>query len=148
MGYDLHIARKEVWHDDGLEISMAEWELLIATDPEMRLDGFAEAKTPNGSVLRINDPSLAVWVGHPEHGTRDGMAWFWLSHGGNITAKNPDEPTCRKMWSLAQTLGAKVQGDEGDLYGSDGQAIDEPEPLAAPSMKEPESPVKPWWRFW
>ncbi len=149
MGYDLHITRKENWHDDdGPEISLAEWELLIATDPEMRLDGYAEAQLPNGGVLRSDDPSLAVWVGHPEHGRRDGMAWLWLNDG-NIVAKNPDEPMCRKMWSLAQTFGAKVQGDEGELYGSDGKTIDEspPESLFAPPTMEPESLVKPWWRF-
>jgi hypothetical protein len=47
------------------------------------------------------------------------MAWF-LYRKGYVTVKNPDEEILRKMWSIAQDLSAKVQGDDGEIYDSSG----------------------------
>jgi hypothetical protein len=43
------------------------------------------------------------------------MAWFayWR---GEIRVKNPDDEIIRKMWLVAQSLSAKVQGDDGETY--------------------------------
>lgn len=143
MGYDVHITRKDNWFDEqGDALSLAEWLAYIEGDPEMRLDGYAEAKLKDGSVLRSNNPSMAVWVEHPQHGTRDGMAWMWLS-SGNVQAKNPDEDTLRKMWRIAQSLGARVQGDEGELYESSGLMVRD-----AANDLPATFPKKAWWRFW
>ena len=135
MGYDIHITRKENWFDEGgLEISLSEWLAYISNDSEMRLDGYAEATVGGGAALRVTDPSMAVWVAHPEHGERDGMAWLWLG-GGNIVAKNPDKEILSKMYRISQVFSAKVQGDDGELYDCNGaqQVI----------------PIhKPWWRIW
>lgn len=141
MGYDIHITRRAEWCGEGEpEISLAEWLAYVENDPEIRLDGYAQADLQDGSVLRIDDPSMAVWVAHPDHG--DGVAWIWWSRG-NVQAKNPDEPTLRKMWAIAQAFGAKVQGDEGELYDSVGRMIpqDSPAHKAMPAQK-------PWWRIW
>jgi hypothetical protein len=45
MGYELHITRKRDWSDAGPEITLDEWLALVRSDPDMRLDGFAEAQT-------------------------------------------------------------------------------------------------------
>ena len=143
MGYDIHITRKENWFDEeGAAISLVEWHAYIESDPAMRLDGYAEASLKDGAVLRSENPSLAVWTEHPQHGKRDGMAWIWLSQG-NVQAKNPDEDTLRKMWCIAQSLGAKVQGDDGELYDSSGSML-----RSATSAASPAQPKKPWWRVW
>ena len=135
MGYDIHITRKENWFDeDGLEISLPEWLAYVSSDSEIRLDGYAEATTGGGAVVRVTDPSMAVWVAHPDHGERNGMAWLWLS-GGNIVAKNPNKEILSKMYHISQIFGGKVQGDDGELYDCNGaQKIN---PLH-----------KPWWRIW
>jgi hypothetical protein len=86
MGYDLHITRKENWHDeDGPAISFEEWRRLASDDPEM-----------------------------------DRMH---LDSSGNIVAKNPHTRIVIKMHQLAQKLGAKVQGDEGELYDANGGQV-------------------------
>ena len=116
MGYDLHITRKEDrWEPDGPEISMAEWLPLVAADPEMRLDGYAEARLDNGHVFRTEKEGLSVWTAYSEHGRGGGMAWFAYGRG-EIRVKNPDDEIIRKMWLVAQSLSAKVQGDDGETY--------------------------------
>jgi hypothetical protein len=119
MGYDVHITRKQHWSDEeGPAITLQEWKDYIASDPEMRLDGYAEAKTPTG-LLRLESPGLAVWTAHPDAG--DGhMAWF-SHYKDRVTVKNPDDPMTMKMHRIAMTLGAKVEGDEGEIYGADGK---------------------------
>lgn len=120
MGYDVHITRKARWSDeDGAEISQAEWTAIVNSDPEMRLDGFAQASTPAGDVLRYENEGLAVWIGYSNQ-TDQNKAWFDY-RGGEIVAKNPDQEVLRKMWSLAERLSAKLQGDDGENYDSSGQ---------------------------
>jgi hypothetical protein len=140
MGYEVHITRKENWFDEGPEISLADWLDVVRADPEMQNDGYAEATVGEGSVLRVEDPSMSVWLAYPGHLQDGNMAWMWRSHG-NVVTKNPDEDMLKKMAIIAQRLSAKVQGDEGEVYGINGQLISE----AVPS---PHRNHKPWWRFW
>lgn len=138
MGYEVHITRKSEWFGDGPEIGLEEWLSYIASDASMRHDGYAEAVTPAGDVLRVESEGLAVWVGYSGHELNGNMAWFSHSRG-NVTVKNPDEEILDKMVEIARTLGATVQGDEGETY-----------PVAAQEAASPAAPVKstPWWRVW
>jgi hypothetical protein len=143
VGYDIHITRKTNWFDEsGPEITLNEWKQYIESDPEMRLDGYAEAKCADGSVLRVNDSSMAVWIKHPQHESGEGLAWLWVFYG-NIQAKNPDEDTRRKMWQIANTLSANVQGDEGEQYDEQGNVI----PTISAKLVAP-TRSRRWWQFW
>jgi hypothetical protein len=51
---------------------------------------------------------------------------------GRIVVKNPDQATIAKMVAIAESLGARVQGDDGELYGS---AEQPPPPPATPSLR-------------
>ncbi|WP_230965314.1 hypothetical protein [Burkholderia pseudomultivorans] len=120
MGYDVHITRKENWFDeDGPAIDIDEWKALVEADPEMRLDGYASAVVGNGSVFRVDSDGLSVWTAYAGHGVNGNMAWFDFRQG-NVVVKNPDDAILGKMWRLGQQLGAKVQGDDCELYGADG----------------------------
>lgn len=141
MGYEVHITRKENWFDEGPEISVAEWIDVVHADAELRNDGYAEAALGDGSVLRVDDPSLSVWHTYSKHQPDGNMAWLWHSNG-NVVAKNPDAEILRKMAQIAQRLSAKVQGDEGEIYGGDGQLVTET------TSRSPSKHSKPWWRFW
>lgn len=140
MGYEVHITRKENWSDEGPEISLAEWLEFVANDPEMRNDGYAEAIVGGGSVLRIDDSSMSVWTAYSQHLQDENMAWMWHCQG-NVVAKNPDREILQKMADIARQLSAKVQGDEGEVYGSDGQLFSESKFCSRQTSK-------PWWRFW
>jgi hypothetical protein len=86
----------------------------VAADPEMRLDGFAEASTFEGT-LRYDNKGLAVWTKYSGHNVNGNMAWFDYRRG-LVVVKNPDEEIRTKMKQLAAKLGAKVVGDEGEEY--------------------------------
>ncbi|WP_198950013.1 hypothetical protein [Kineosporia sp. A_224] len=120
MGYEVHITRKAFWWDEqGPEITRTEWEACVAADPELRLDGFAEATSTTGAVVRIADPGIAVWTAHPDVEVQG--CWIRRQGSGNVVVNNPDELFLRKMWVIAQALGARVIGDDHETYGADGQ---------------------------
>jgi len=88
---------------------------LVRADAEMRLDGFCQVRLPEGKVFRVDHPSVAVWTAWSHHGEHGDMAWFRHRHD-NVAVKNPDREIRRKMWRLAERLGARVQGDDGEYY--------------------------------
>ena len=122
MGYDVHVARSQsLGGEAGPAISRAERVEYVASDPDMRLDGFVERTMPSGETLRLNDPGIATWTGHPaaEHGVP-----MRLSGWGDVVVANPDETVLRKLWLIAQAFGARVVGQEGETYGPDGAPHD------------------------
>ena len=142
MGYDVHITRAEEWSDsEATPITLDEWLAYVASDPEMRLDGFAEARTPKGEVIRIEGKGLSVWTAWPGEGRDEGHAW--MDHRrGRIVVKNPDSAILKKMGSIAEQLGAQVRGDEGETYPDSAdpdQVADEPD-LEFPRAKSS------WWK--
>ena len=112
MGYDLHITRRADWPGDGPSITPDEWMALVTADPELRVEGYANRRLPDKSVVR--EP-FVTWVAHSRYTKQDPGSALAHSHG-NVDAKNPDREFRCKMWRLAQALNAKVQGDDGQFY--------------------------------
>jgi hypothetical protein len=112
MGYTVHITRAHEWQEsDETPITLEEWLAYVASDPEMRLDGFAEARNPKtGEIIRLESPGLSVWTAWAA-----GIAWMDHLHG-QVVVKNPDTAILEKMCAIAKHLGARVQGDEGEMY--------------------------------
>src|SRR5919202_1267754 len=101
MAYNLHITRADDWADnDDCWITPQEWLAIVQDDPELTF--FDEQR----------QPYFAVWSGPSTYP----QPWFDWSRG-NITTKYPDAPMVNKMVRIAQQLDAKVQGDDGELYG-------------------------------
>jgi hypothetical protein len=120
LGYDVYITRKINWFDqNGPEISLADWTALVNSDPELRLDGIAQTQTAAGDMLKYENPGLAMWTSSADSNL---TTWFDFRRG-RIVVKNPGEQALRKMWMVAQVLSAKVQGDEGEVYGPEGKAV-------------------------
>ena len=148
MGYDLHITRKLNWFDASPAIDLHEWLEYVANDPDLQHDGFAETPAANGDMLRIESQGICIWKGYSGGGNPESTAWLtW--NAGNVVAKNPDDEIRKKMWSIAQSLGASVQGDEGEHYGEDGGMIETTTNDVSSSVNErPSDPKRPWWKFW
>lgn len=121
MPYDIHICRSENWFEaDENPITLEEWLAYVERDPEMKLDGYAEATSPSGEVIRIESEGLAVWTAYSKHGLNGNMAWFDYGNG-EIRVAHPDSEIFGKMAAMASFFAARVQGDDGELYGSQGE---------------------------
>jgi hypothetical protein len=99
MGYDFHITRKDYWADEkGAGISLHEWTEYARRGSDLSLD-------------RTN-PELDNWIL-----TKDGRPWpLWWNETGEIVAKNPDSPMIGKLVAIANALGARVLGDDDEVY--------------------------------
>lgn len=127
MGYNLYITRKREWfEEDGPAIALSEWQALVNSDTELSWD-------------LANGEGFANWmpVGTEPTGW---IAW----DGGNLESKNPNTPLIRKMAALAQALGARVVGEEGEAYSLDGQAT----PVAARLQAGLLHRLRAWWSRW
>ena len=99
MGYDLHITRAADWTEaESAPITSEEWLTYVEADPELRLAGY-------------NGPHFAVWSGQSRHPD----PWFDWSDG-RVHTKNPDPPLIEKAIQIAEQLGARVVGDDGERY--------------------------------
>lgn len=106
MGYDLHITRAPDWANNvGLEIRSSEWMAVVREDPDLIEDPF-------------HGPCSVVWKG-PAEGER---GWFDWSDG-NIYTTDASRDVLLKMLQIADQLHARVQGDDGESYGGDGQPV-------------------------
>jgi hypothetical protein len=106
MGYDIHITRAESWTQSQThQITLEEWLRYVASDAEVQRD-------PK------NSPADFLYLAHPKE---PGPLWW---SRGRVYTKNPDKHTFQKMIRIAQKLGARVQGDEGELYDDISQVPD------------------------
>ena len=130
MPYQLHITRAADWmNSPELPITTTEWLKLVRTDSEL-----------------IQDPRYGTyfvrWEGSP--GTERWLEWS----EGRINAGYPDSAFLKKLVAIASRLGAKVQGDGGEVYSGD-EPVDE----WAEDNELPYTPRTviitqrlPWWR--
>ena len=166
MGYDVHITRKSDWGDEeGPTIPLEEWREYLSKDNEMRLMEQAEASGANGGPIRMVNEGAAIWTAYSAYKSDGEEVWFWHSVD-EITVKYPSPEVRAKMYQIASALGATVQGDEGEVYGPDGEELegapgeesdescedeapfDTPRESAPDEAPEEPPAKKPWWRFW
>lgn len=145
MGYDLHITRKEHWSEEGADISLDEWLSYIKADPELELSDAYSIKVPGSETESQPAPGFCEWTAHPA----DERPWldYWE---GNISTKNPDDATIRKMLSVAVSLDASVQGDDGERYQvtADNKISYYHKAADGPATDTNTGRKKPKWKFW
>lgn len=99
MGYDLHITRKAYWCDEtGPEITLDEWISYAQGDKEIQPDP--------------ENPGEENWVVMLGANTCP----LWWSDTGELYMKNPDDTMITKMISVADSLNARVLGDDDEVY--------------------------------
>jgi hypothetical protein len=109
LAYSLHIHRRTDWSDRGPDITFAEWQALCEADPTLNLTQVATARNPRtGEVIEIRAEGMARWDGPV-------TAWFNLDRGC-ITVDSAQDAVIAKASEIAERLGARVQGDEGEFY--------------------------------
>jgi hypothetical protein len=98
MGYDLRITRKDWESGAGDDITLAEWLDIVEADPNLTL------YLPNGE-------GFALWKGD----IKTALGFIAYSHG-ELDSKYPVDDLIDKMVEIGTLLGAKVQGDDGEIY--------------------------------
>ncbi|MDQ3996030.1 MAG: hypothetical protein M3303_03315 [Gemmatimonadota bacterium] len=130
MTYQLHITRASDWmHSEELPITAPEWLKLVRTDSELIQD-------------HTHGTHFVRWAGSVG---RD----RWLEWAeGRINTNYPDGALLKKLVAIAERLGAKVQGDGGEVYSGE-EPVDE----WAEYDELPYTPRQilltqrlPWWR--
>jgi hypothetical protein len=106
MPYHLHITRASDWmNSSDLPITAAEWLKLVRTDSELVQD-------PR------HGPYFVHWFGPSGHA----QSLEWAE--GRINTRYPDGALLKKLVTMAERLGAKVQGDGGEVYSGE-EPVDE-----------------------
>jgi hypothetical protein len=100
-GYDVHITRKENWFDEsGPCISSQDLQRLLKADRSVHLD---KQNKGQNFLVNLKQESFPLWQS---------------SDLCNLETKNPSPAALRKLGSIAKFLDARVQGDDGEIYGS------------------------------
>jgi len=122
-GYAIHITRASHWTESSAHpITLNEWVAYVRSDSEMRLDSSAESTNGAGDRLVYRAPGIAVWTKWAGGGVGGGQAWFYYEDGA-ISAKDPDPAILKKAYRIAVVLNARLQGDDGELYGANGEVV-------------------------
>ena len=82
-------------------ITAEEWLAYVASDPQLK-------PIPGSKTLGV---TLNMESKYPNRGLH------WISSPGAIYSDRPDVPVLAKMLQIASALGAKVQGNDGEVYG-------------------------------
>jgi hypothetical protein len=130
MPYLLHITRASDWTQSSeLPITAAEWLKLVRTDSELIQD-------PR------RGPYFVRWPG--SNGRAQWLEWA----DGRINTKYPDGALLKKLVAIAARLGAKVQGDGGEVYSGDEPVDEWAEDNELPYTPRPVIITQqlPWWR--
>ncbi len=115
MGYNLFITRTpHEWESELYPIAPDEWLRVVASDPTLRLVGVH----PKLNRAGFRGPHLAIWSGSSEHE----VPWLdWMR--GKVYSKYPDEALIDKMVEIAGRLGAKVVGENDEVYLGGGRFV-------------------------
>jgi hypothetical protein len=119
MSYDVHIHRADD-HVDAAEnpIPREDWEAWVTNASDFRFSesDYVMFQYEDG----VRKERLAVWMEHPED---EEVALYY--YDGSVVTGNPDVHTVRRMVNIADDLGARLQGDDGEFYGADGEPLPE-----------------------
>ncbi|MCA6362643.1 MAG: hypothetical protein IM638_06365 [Bacteroidetes bacterium] len=146
MGYCLFITRKENWFDPETvnSITAKEWINVFLNDKELKPDLSGKESAKDRPPLP--DGKEFVFWKNPEADDSGDEAGMYYGDG-NIECKNPHDAMIIKLVRIAEKLGAKVQGEECEIYALDGEGrlISYP---ALQNERDAHKNSKPWWKFW
>lgn len=142
MGYDLYITRREDWSDtEGPDIALDEWATYVLADKDLETDRERAIAADPRVASGAKEPTHVRWLIWPGREPDVSEAWIWLEHG-NLVASDPDAAFRRKLFLIADGLNARLTGQDGEVYNSNG------DPERGRSRLTPDGRKRPWWKFW
>lgn len=111
MAYEIHILSTTGTTCNASAISLEEWEAFCANDPSLRLETEVVAINPKtGATITISGIASAVWSSPQTQ-----QQYRFDYRQGRISFVHSDE-AIPKAKEIAQVLGARIEGDEGEAY--------------------------------
>jgi hypothetical protein len=110
MPYDIHIVRTDHWLDAASDpITKDQVDELIASDPELSWSADEWVEMSDGRGNKVTRYFMIEW---------NGVSTFWW-YRHRIQCSRADEEQVGKLVAMADRLGARVVGDDGEIYGAD-----------------------------
>lgn len=111
MPYDIHITKNKNWFAPDGGIKLSEWQKLIKDDPVLEATDKIEGETNNGGKLEftLKNSLISKW------NNKGKIVWL-VFRKGSISISHPNDEIIAKAKEIANKLGAKVQGDELEIY--------------------------------
>jgi hypothetical protein len=109
MGYDIQITRRKDWDEEGGGIAFKDFVAYVQDDGEFTYPGPWGADSAGWRSRKSGYESWLVWS------------------DGEIYTKNPEPELIDKMVVISRALGARVQGDGGEIYRSATETYEEEE---------------------
>ncbi|WP_298471178.1 hypothetical protein [uncultured Erythrobacter sp.] len=120
MVYELIIHRRKFWMDEDNPIDLNTWIELCRSDPDLTIEEVVMAQNPKtGEQIRIEGDGTAFWEGPSKGGERDNTCFSW-DRGAIRFGGGHELAILAKACKIAEALGARVQGVEGEFYRADG----------------------------
>ena len=118
MGYDLHIHRA-AWRLEASDtpISAEEWRRYASRAPDLHEDEPFERYTNDGRVEEVEVYNLDFG---------DGVCALYLDEGAILVRGVRDSRPIKRLFEIARDLDARLEGDDGEYYGPDGEPVAEP----------------------
>ena len=111
MAYNLHIAKANYWEISDPEIPLEIWLGYCKSDASMRLEEKITGVNPKtNDVIEVGGDGICVWT---DPATKNEYTFYYSS--GRITL-GTDDNQIKKAKEIANKLGVKVYGDEGEEY--------------------------------
>jgi hypothetical protein len=128
MGYELRITRRPEWFQgEQWPIGLDEWLRIVEQDPDL--------------VLQESGlPGYVVWTAWSQGGLHPPM---WHSEGCVVSSAAETQVVC-KMHQIAERLGGRVVGDDGEEY--DARGIQMRVEAETPRPQASQAPRRPWWK--
>lgn len=129
MGYDVRITRAPLIEadDDGnpppnRAIGLDEWLEYVSRSADLETDPALAAEV--AAVLGPSrDPLPVTWRLDPnKDDAQSRNAAWWIN--GDIVVKYPSDPLITRMVEIGRDLGAIVEGDNAEVYRTDGSSFD------------------------
>ncbi len=115
MSYDIHITRAESWFEDEEPITLAEVEAIWEQLPkgfQIERSDEVSATLPDGGILTVETGNYLIYEDESDPDSR--IHIYFMHDVPTFSVR--DEKYLLPIIELADLLGAKVQGDEEEVY--------------------------------
>jgi len=120
MGYNIHIRRHNTGVPDS-PIALSDWRVAVECTDGVRMaeEDYQIANPKTGELIRIRNRGGDAEILFPDEGAWRRVFWWFEGRISFGAPRDFELPTCfirRAATDLARALGARLIGDDGEIY--------------------------------